>query len=242
MLFFIVESFFSSLLTVIGLVVFCTVWTAFLIGVFVVLRIILHRHLSYSTCNLFAFAFSSSCLFKLLRMYREQRAIQKMMIVSGPPVGCVGLSWLTDVISSYSCAKYYESVDSEVLWQLDIFHVTAQLFSDLIILFATTFGRAFGNLVNSSLNEMQWLYRAPAFILASVCLIAAVLASFGCHLTIGYGLIKIDFYNRKFRTANPEEKESEGKVCRNFVQCKRVEGNPVQLVRELYLKAASNRS
>ncbi|VDM44995.1 unnamed protein product [Toxocara canis] len=121
------------LTTTIAFLVFCALWIAFIVGMFVVCRSALRARFSSLTCNFIAFALSSSCLFELLRMHRQRRLMQQMFLENGPPVDCLGLSFFTSLFSSYSCLEYYEVVHSCVFWQLNVFFVTAHLFSDISV-------------------------------------------------------------------------------------------------------------
>lgn len=56
MLFVVLEFILSLFFTVAQFVVFCAVWTAFVVGVFVVLRMLLSAYLNPSACNLVAFS------------------------------------------------------------------------------------------------------------------------------------------------------------------------------------------
>ncbi|KHN87106.1 hypothetical protein Tcan_18849 [Toxocara canis] len=175
------------LTTTIAFLVFCALWIAFIVGMFVVCRSALRARFSSLTCNFIAFALSSSCLFELLRMHRQRRLMQQMFLENGPPVDCL-------------------------------------------------IGRSFGGLLNSYLNELNVIYRIPAFIIASICVLSFVFALFGYKFSIAYGLIQIDFQGQQTLRLEKKQVEDDSRRQTKFIERKRMESNNVQLVHELYQK------
>lgn len=223
----------NYLLTFVEFFIFIFVWLIFLLGIFVVTRVLLHSTFPTSVCNLLALSLSSSCLFHLVKMYRESTVRRHVVIQSGPPIDCVGIPWLTSLFSKYSCEDYYESLYSNgIFWQLNVLVVTTSLLSDIGKGTASMAGRMFGAFLASYMDELHWSYRLPAFFLVIVCLLSAIFALFGYRFNVGYGFFQADFSHfgkgRQIESGNGE--------TRRFIRCERAEQNPMQLIRESYQK------
>uniref|UniRef100_A0A9J2PMQ5 Major facilitator superfamily associated domain-containing protein n=1 Tax=Ascaris lumbricoides TaxID=6252 RepID=A0A9J2PMQ5_ASCLU len=237
-----IECVLSLLATTVEIFIFCSLWVAFVVGVFVISRATLRARFSPLICDFLAFAFSSSTLFELFKMNRQRRLMQKMFLENGPPIHCSGFSWLLAPFSSYSCLEYYETVHSNIFWQLNVFFVTAHLFSDISVAIFNIIGRSLGGLLNSYINELHMFYRIPGFIIASICILSLIFALLGCRFSIGYGFIQIDFRRETaLRSKREQINNIEAKKRRKFVECERMGDNNVRLIYELYQKCFASR-
>lgn len=238
MLFVVLEFILSLFFTVAQFVVFCAVWTAFIVGVFVVVRMLLSAYLNPFACNLVAFSIASSHLFQLVELCGKRSAARKMILDGGPPVVCMGFSWFTSIVSPHSCTEYYEALQSNIFWQMNVVHVSGTLLNNTVISLASAFGEALGGFVQSFLNKLDWWYRVPAFFISSICLLSAIFAIFGYRFDIFYGLIRIDFKSQEITRSfgKKDSYEHEPLSERKFVECKQEVG-PFPVVSELYQKA-----
>lgn len=216
--------------------IFIFVWLIFVLGIFVVARVLFRSIVAASVINFLAFSFTSSCIFQLIKMHRESVIKRDLILYNGPPLNCAGFLWLTNFFSRYSCEEYYESLYSNgVNWQLNVFVVTTQLFSDVARAVAAMTGRVFGALLSSAMDELHWSYRIPAFLLVTVCLMSTILALFGYRFSIGYGFFQADFS----QFGKGKWGASCGPAPADFIRYERVDQNPVQLLCEAYQKRFS---
>uniref|UniRef100_A0A914ZCV2 Uncharacterized protein n=1 Tax=Parascaris univalens TaxID=6257 RepID=A0A914ZCV2_PARUN len=241
-MFYLFECMLSLLATTVEIFIFCSLWVAFVVGVFVISRGTLRARFSPLICDFLAFAFSSSTLFELFKMNRQRRLMQKMFLENGPPLHCSGFSWLLASFSSYSCLEYYETVHSNIFWQLNVFFVTAHLFSDISVAIFRIIGRSLGVLLNSYIDGLHMFYRIPGFIIASICISSLMFALLGYRFSIGYGFIQIDFRRETaLRSKHEEINNTEVKKRCRFIEYEQMGGNKAPLVYELYQKCFASR-
>ncbi|KAL3990084.1 putative integral membrane protein [Acanthocheilonema viteae] len=205
-------------------------------GVFVVVRLLLSNHLCSVTCNVIAFGISSSLIFQLVTLYNKSIAAQKMILDRGSPLDCVSFLWFIGPLSSHSCFDYYEALQSNIFWQLNVVHVSGTLLKNTLILVTSMFGGALGEFLQSFISKLHWLFHIPVFVVISLCILLTILAFFNYRFNLFYGLIRTEKQitrpaeNVSFRDSikqQPNEK---------FVECKR-EIKSLLLVNELYQKA-----
>ncbi|VBB27759.1 unnamed protein product [Acanthocheilonema viteae] len=190
-------------------------------GVFVVVRLLLSNHLCSVTCNVIAFGISSSLIFQLVTLYNKSIAAQKMILDRGSPLDCVSFLWFIGPLSSHSCFDYYEALQSNIFWQLNVVHVSGTLLKNTLILVTSMFGGALGEFLQSFISKLHWLFHIPVFVVISLCILLTILAFFNYRFNLFYGLIRTEKQitrpaeNVSFRDSikqQPNEK---------FVECKR---------------------
>lgn len=224
------------LLVFLGYLLFPTTWIFFLFGAFIVIRSTLSPFFSVSARNLIAFSFSSSCLFQLLRMYESNALKNKFLVDNGPPISCFSVQWISNLFSRYSCQDYHDSVYSNgFYWQLNVFRVVAELFSDVFrTVFALT-GHSLGAFLGTILDELHWSYRIPAFTIFTITLLATIFVISGYEFSFLQGIFRIGpVYNRK----NKYDKV----VKRNVKERCRINVEDVNIICESYQKLRNSES
>ncbi|VDN06901.1 unnamed protein product [Thelazia callipaeda] len=229
--------------TVLQAFLFYTTWILFIAGLFVATRLLLSAHFCSVARNLIAFGISSSLIFQLAMLHNESAATRKMILDKGPPLNCLGLSWLTSLLSAYSCPEYYETLQGNIFWQLNVLRVSGTLLKDMVILTASMCGGALGEFVHSFINKFHWLIYVPVLIGTLLCVLSSIFALFGCRFDLIYGLIRVDFRNQRIlRCVNCVSNENFGEASkRKFLACTRKETKPLLLINELYQKALNRR-
>ncbi|VDN88341.1 unnamed protein product [Brugia pahangi] len=104
-----------------------------------------------------------------------------------------GFLWFIGPLSSHSCSEYYEALQSNIFWQLNVVYVSGTLLKDTLILITSMFGGALGEFLQSFISKFHWLFHIPVFIVISLCILLSLLASFGYRFNFFYGLIRTDF-------------------------------------------------
>lgn len=251
MLYSLISVILSTTTSFISSIVFCLLWFAFILGIFVAVRCALRPKLSTVTCNLLALSFSSSCVFELIRLVHQRRIQQQMFLDNGPPLHCSGYIPLARLLSSYSCAEYYETVHSSIFWQLNILFVVGHLLSDLAVLIANAIGESFGTMLNAYFGAFHIVYLIPSFAIVSLCVVSCLFALFGFKFKFrfAFGLVEVDFQRQqrsvligehKTEDVSGEGNNGQERKQINFVECSRVNENRVQLVKEFYQKHISS--
>ncbi|VDM12162.1 unnamed protein product [Wuchereria bancrofti] len=143
-------------------------------------------------------------------------------------------------MSSYSCSEYYEALQSNIFWQLNVVYVSGTLLKDTLILVTSMFGGALGEFLQSFISKLHWLFHIPVFVVISLCVLLSLLASFGYRFNFFYGLIRTDFDKQQI-TRRAERVPFDGSTKqlpdKKFVECKTDEMKPLLLINELYQKA-----
>ncbi|VDO28212.1 unnamed protein product [Onchocerca flexuosa] len=160
-----------------------------------------------------------------------------MILDRGSPIDCMNFLWFVSPLSSHSCSEYYEALQSNIFWQLNVVHVSGTLLKDVLILITSMFGGALGEFLQSFISKLHWLYHIPVFVVLSLCVLLSVLAFFGYHFDLFYGLIRINFGTTK----HAENTSLYGSIKqlpeKKFVECRKEEIKSLLLVNELYQKA-----
>ncbi|MFH4974397.1 hypothetical protein AB6A40_001106 [Gnathostoma spinigerum] len=172
---------------------FVFLWAAFITGLFISVRRSLENR--SPECASFAASALISCyMFKLIKMHSDVRISVDTLQAQGPPLQCYTskinlLNWL----SSYSCIEYNQLIKSSILWRLDVFHVTSQLFIDATVFLASLFGRILGGFVGGIIAEVSWIYAVLTLLIVTSCIMTTIFASYRCCLSLFYGLFTIEF-------------------------------------------------
>ncbi|EFO18616.2 hypothetical protein LOAG_09877 [Loa loa] len=208
-------------------------------GVFVVIRLLLSNHLCSTACNVIAFAISSSLIFQLITLYGKSVAVRKMILDRGSPIDCMGFLWFIGPLSSHSCSDYYEALQSNVFWQLNVMHVSVTLLRDTLILIMSMLGGGLGELLQSFISKLHWLFHIPVFVVISLCILLSLFAFFGCRLDLFCGLIRTDFEKQQITRRGesaPFRNNIKQLPDKKFVGCRKEEIKSLLLVNELYQK------
>lgn len=233
-------SFLSFGFILLQFLIFCGIWIVFIMGVFIVVRLILSNHLCSIACNVIAFAISSSLIFQLITLYGKSIANRKMILDRGLPMDCMGFLWFIGPLSSHSCSEYYEALQSNIFWQLNVVYVSGTLLKDTLILITSMFGGALGEFLQSFIGKFHWLFHIPVFVVISLCILLSILASFGYRFNFFYGLIRTDFDKQQITKCAervPFDGSTKQLSNKKFVECKTDEMKSLMLINELYQKA-----
>uniref|UniRef100_A0A0R3RY95 ABC transmembrane type-1 domain-containing protein n=1 Tax=Elaeophora elaphi TaxID=1147741 RepID=A0A0R3RY95_9BILA len=190
-------------------------------SVFAIARLVLSSHLPSIACSVIAFATSSSLIFQLITLYGRNTAARKIILDRGSPLD-MSFLWFIGPLSSHSCSEYYEALQSNIFWQLNVVHVSGTLLKDILILIT---------------SMLHWLFRLPVFALISLCILLSILAFFNYRFNLFYGLIRTE-KQQVMRSAEHVSSRDTVKQLpdKKFVECKG-EIKSLLLINELYQKA-----
>ncbi|GMT04795.1 hypothetical protein PENTCL1PPCAC_26969 [Pristionchus entomophagus] len=198
----------SSILSLVQLLVFFSIWSILFYSTFIVLRSLsVARFPHHPLLHIFLPSLVlSSLLFELAHRWE--------ILHSSPQCS-------TFFVFVLSCQHHS-------IWSLNPFQIVASLIGDIIVLIASVMGRSCSKFVSSFFDDLPWLLSIPSFFLVSLLLSTFVLSLQGYQLSLGYGFI----------TIKPTSHQDSAPTYANEPRKAQINTPIVKKINELYLKLA----